>query len=166
MTSNFNKSCLRTIQLAYRGLRVTKPAYYNYSMTPKRSMCNFNSTAHKVSEMSCTQRFYQDSKQKIISPKGGIIHSKLNSELWFLVHKMTLYAKNHNSELVCEVSKQQHTQCLSKELARKGLTKNSKSKRERNSIKIQFRVMVLDKQGRLIILYKYVKFQSNSIHSV
>ena len=56
-----NKSCLRTIQLAYRGLLVTKPAYYNYSMTPKRSMCNFNSTAHTVSEMPCTQRCNQDS---------------------------------------------------------------------------------------------------------
>ena len=57
-------------------------------------------------------------------------------------------------------------QCLSKELARKGLTKNFKSKKGHNSVKIQFRVMVLGIQGHLMTLNKYMKFQSNSTHSV
>ena len=70
-----NKSCLRTIKLAYWGFLVSGPSLNNYNMTMNRSEFNFNSIAQTVSEIRpCTPRFDQDSKR-------GIIQLKFNSEL-------------------------------------------------------------------------------------
>ena len=55
---------------------------------------------------------------------------------------------------------QQHTQCLRKKLARKGLAKILKSKKGHNSVKIAIRVLGLYIQGQLMILNKYVSFKA------
>ena len=67
---------------------------------------------------------------------------------------------------MCEVLKKQQTHCLRNEFARKGLTKILKSKKGHNSVKIQIRVMGLGIQGHLMTVITYVKFQSNSVHTV
>ena len=81
---------------------------------------------------------------------------------------MVLHIQGHLMTLnkCVKFQKQQHTLCVIKGLARKGLTKILKSKKDHNSVEIQFRVMVLSIQGHLMTLNKCVKFPSNSTHSV
>ena len=122
---------------------------------------------HTVCEKrTCTQRLNQLARKgltKILKSERGHNSVKIQFRVMGLGiqgHLMTLnkFLKFHSNSI--------HAQCLRKELARKGLTKISKSKRGHYSVKIQYRVMVLGIQGHLMTLNKCMKFQSNSTHSV
>ena len=113
---------------------------------------------------SCTQRFNQLARKgltKILKSEKG--HNSIKIQ----IRVMGLGTQGHLMTLNKSVKFQSISiQCLRKELAHKGLTKIPKSKKGHNSVKIQFRVMVLGTQGHLMTLNKCVKFQCNSTHSV
>ena len=111
---------------------------------------------------TCTQRFNQLARKGLTKiPKSKKGHNSV--KIQFRVMGLGIQGHLMTLNKSCEVSKQQHTQCLRNELARKGLTKILNSKKGHNSVKIQIRVMGLCIQGQLMILNKCVKFQSNSV---
>ena len=97
-----------------------------------------------VKKWHCTQRFNQLTRKCLIKSEKGHNSVKIQIRVMGLGIKCHLMILN---KCVKFPSNSIHM-CVRKELARKGLTKSSKSKKEHNSVKIQFRVLELAKTGK------------------